>query len=104
LSETVLSQCSSYLCFRVTNPDDQAYIRDLVPDSEGDLVDILSSLGRGEAVALGEASPVLTRFQMRRPNPPPNSDDVDFYTQWREGPEELNVDAIVDRWQRQGRD
>jgi DNA helicase HerA-like ATPase len=104
LSETVLSQCSSYLCFRVTNPDDQAYIRDLVPDSEGDLVDILSSLGRGEAVALGEASPVLTRFQMRRPNPPPNSDDVDFYTQWREGPEDLNVDAIVDRWQRQGRD
>lgn len=103
LSETVLAQCGSFLCFRVTNPDDQQYIRDLVPDSEGDLVDILSSLGRGEAVALGEASPVLTRFQMRRPNPAPNSDDIDFYTQWREGPDDLDVDAIVDRWRRQGR-
>ncbi len=103
LSETVLSQCGSFLCFRVTNPDDQQYIRDLVPDSEGDLVDILSSLARGEAVALGEASPVLTRFQMRAPNPPPNSNDVDFYTQWREGPDDLNVNEIVDRWQRQGR-
>ena len=103
LSETVLAQCGSFLCFRVTNPDDQQYIRDLVPDSEGDLVDILSSLGRGEAVALGEASPVLTRFQMRRPNPAPNSDDIDFYTQWREGPDDLDVDAIVERWRRQGR-
>jgi DNA helicase HerA-like ATPase len=103
LSETVLAQCGSFLCFRVTNPDDQQYIRDLVPDSEGDLVDILASLGRGEAVALGEASPVLTRFQMRRPNPAPNSDDIDFYTQWREGPDDLDVDAIVDRWRRQGR-
>jgi hypothetical protein len=103
LSETVLAQCGSFFCFRVTNPDDQQYIRDLVPDSEGDLVDILSSLGRGEVVALGDASPVLTRFQMRPPSPTPNSDDIDFFTQWREGPDDLNVEAIAKLWQRQGR-
>ncbi len=103
LSETVLAQCSSFLCFRISNPDDQAYIRDLVPDSEGDLIDILASLGRGEAVALGESSPVLTRFQMRAPDPAPNSEDIDFYTQWREGIDDLNVDHIIDRWRRQGR-
>jgi DNA helicase HerA-like ATPase len=103
LSETVLAQCSSFLCFRISNPDDQAYIRDLVPDSEGDLIDILASLGRGEAVALGESSPVLTRFQMRAPDPAPNSEDIDFYTHWREGIDDLNVDHIVDRWRRQGR-
>ncbi len=102
LSETVLAQCSSFICFRISNPDDQAYIRELVPDSEGELIDILASLGRGEAVALGESSPVLTRFQMRAPDPTPNSDDIDFYTQWREGPDDLNVDDIVTRWRRQG--
>ncbi len=102
LSETVLAQCSSFLCFRISNPDDQAYIRELVPDSEGDLIDILASLGRGEAVALGESSPVLTRFQMRAPDPAPNSEDIDFYTQWREGPDDLDVDAIVEKWRLQG--
>ena len=32
LSETVLSQCSTFVCLRITNPDDQEYVRALVPD------------------------------------------------------------------------
>lgn len=103
LSETVLAQCSSFICLRVTNPDDQSYIRDLVPDAESDLVNILAALGRGEAMALGESVPLPTRFQFHKPDPQPNSNDVDFYTQWREGPEDVDVKAVVHRWWRQGR-
>jgi DNA helicase HerA-like ATPase len=103
LSETVLAQCGSYICLRVTNPDDQQYIRDLVPDAEGDLVKILSALGRGEALALGEGVPLPTRFQFHPPNPPPNSNDIDFYGQWKDGPDDIDVNNIVDRWRRQGR-
>ncbi len=102
LSETVLAQCGNFICLRVTNPDDQQYIRDLVPDSEAGLVSILSSLGRGEAMAMGEAVPIPTRFQFYPPDPPPNSNDIDFYGQWKDGPEDLDVDAIVQRWRRQG--
>jgi len=103
LSETVLAQCGSFICLRVTNPDDQQYIRDLVPDSEGGLVDILSTLGRGEALALGEAVPIPTRFQFYPPDPAPNSSDIDFYNYWKEGIQDLDVDAIVDAWRRQKR-
>jgi hypothetical protein len=38
VSETVLAQCGTFICLRITNPDDQSYIRSLVPESEGDLV------------------------------------------------------------------
>ncbi len=103
LSETVLAQCGNFICLRVTNPDDQQYIRDLVPDAEAGLVNILSTLGRGEAMALGEAIPLPTRFQFHKPSPEPNSNDVDFYNQWRSGVADIDVDAIVDRWWRQGR-
>lgn len=103
LSETVLAQCGSFVCFRMTNPDDQQYIRDLVPDAEGDLTNILSTLSRGEALALGEAVPVATRFQMQVPDPTPNSDDVDFYAKWQLGVDDLNVEAIVEKWRRQER-
>jgi len=103
LSETVLAQCGNFICLRVTNPDDQQYIKELVPDAEAGLVDILSSLGRGEAMAMGEAVPLPTRFQFFRPNPVPNSGDVDFYTQWRDGPREIDVEVIANRWRRQGR-
>ncbi|MDD5319909.1 MAG: DUF87 domain-containing protein [Methylococcales bacterium] len=103
LSETMLSQCSSFICLRTTNPDDQAYIRGLVPEAEGDLTDILSSLGRGEALVLGEATPLPTRVQIYRPNPEPKSNDVDYFTGWREGPDDLDVSGIVKLWRTQTR-
>jgi hypothetical protein len=103
VSETVLAQCGTFICLRITNPDDQSYVRSLVPESEGDLVNVLAGLGRGEALVLGEAVPLPTRIQFSAPNPAPNSDDVDFYSSWKTGPEDLDVDAIVSRWRSQER-
>lgn len=103
LSETMLSQCSSFICLRTTNPDDQAYIKGLVPEAEGDLTDILTSLGRGEALIVGEATPLPTRVQIYRPSPEPKSNDVDYYLGWREGPDDLDVEEIVSLWRSQTR-
>jgi hypothetical protein len=103
VSETVLAQCGTFICLRITNPDDQAYVRSLVPESEGDLVSVLAGLGRGEALVLGEAVPLPTRLQFDKPNPTPNSDDVDFYAKWKDGPTDLDVDTIVKRWRSQER-
>jgi uncharacterized protein len=103
LSETMLAQCSSFICLRTTNPDDQAYIKGLVPEAEGDLTDILTSLGRGEALVLGEAAPLPTRVQIYRPNPEPKSNDVDYFTGWREGPENIDVEQIVELWRAQNK-
>ena len=103
VSETVLAQCGTFICLRITNPNDQGYVRSLVPESEGDLVSVLAGLGRGEALVLGEAVPLPTRLQFEKPNPTPNSDDVDFYDKWTTGPDDLDVDAIVKRWRSQER-
>ncbi|MBT8121578.1 MAG: ATP-binding protein, partial [Gammaproteobacteria bacterium] len=103
LSETVLAQCNTFICLRLTNPDDQAYVRDLVPEAERDFIDILSSLGQGEAMVMGLAVPLPTRVQLYKPDPPPNSNSVDFFRKWSTGPDDLDVDDIVDRWRRQDR-
>jgi DNA helicase HerA-like ATPase len=103
LSETVLAQCSNYLCLRITNPDDQAYVRGLMPEGEADLADILSSLRRGEALAVGDATPLPTRFQIYPPDPPPMSSDVPLSQSWRSGPDDLDVAEIVSHWWQQKR-
>jgi len=103
LSETVLAQCNTFVCLRLTNPDDQDYVRDLVPEAERDFIDILSSLGQGEAMIMGLAVPLPTRVQLFKPDPPPNSSSVDFYRHWVSGPADLDVDDIVNRWRRQDR-
>jgi DNA helicase HerA-like ATPase len=47
------------------------------------LVNILAGLRRGEALILGEATPMPSRVQVDKPSPTPNSDDVDFYRNGR---------------------
>ncbi|GAB6139802.1 ATP-binding protein [Methylosoma difficile] len=103
LSDTMLSQCSTFICLRTSNPDDQAYIKKLLPEAESDLTDVLSSLGRGEALVLGEAAPLPTRVQIYKPDPAPKSNDVDYFEGWRFGLGDLDVKDIVHRWRTQTR-
>lgn len=103
LSETVLAQCGTFICLRITNPTDQEYVKKLVPEGEGDVLKMLPGLGRGEALALGEGSPLPVRFQVFKPNPIPHSNDVDYHESWKKGLNDLDVDEIVNRWWRQSR-
>ncbi len=103
LSETVLAQCNTFVCLRLTNPDDQSYVKNLVPEAERDFIDILASLGQGEAMIMGLAVPLPTRVQLFKPDPPPNSSSVDFYRHWSSGLDDLDVEDIVNRWRRQDR-
>lgn len=103
VSETVLAQCGSFVCLRMTNPDDQSFVRSILPEAERGLIDTLASLGRGEALVLGEGVPLPTRIQFDAPNPTPNSEDIKFYEKWQSGPDDLNVDSIVDNWRKQRR-
>ena len=101
VSETVLAQCGTFLCLRISNPDDQEYLRDMVPDSSRGTFAALTSLARGEVVAMGSAVPMPVRFQMNMPNPPPNSRDVDYAEKWSKGGEEIDVEQLVRNWHRQ---
>lgn len=103
LSATVLSQCGNYLCLRISNADDQEYVRRLLPAGARNLADKLASLRRGEILTLGDASPLPTRIQVDPPDPPPISADAPFSQSWMSGPDDLDVADIVDHWWRQVR-
>ena len=103
LSETVLAQCSSWICLRISNPDDQDYVRALVPDSARGILESLTSLAQGEAIAAGEAVPMPVRFRVTMPAPPPNAQSIEYGNMWARGPEETDVEHIVDCWRRQRR-
>lgn len=103
LSETVLSQCSSYVCLRITNPDDQDYVKALVPDASKGILDAMTSLAQGEAIITGDASPMPVRVRITMPNPPPNAQSIEYAHMWNRGPEDADVEHIVDCWRRQKR-
>lgn len=101
VSETVLAQCGSYICLRTTNPNDQDYMKAMVPDSAQGVLASITSLGPGEVIAMGEGLPIPVRFQVNRPSPPPNASDIDFTKHWRHGGTDINVKQLVRRWHKQ---
>lgn len=104
LSETVLSQCNTFVAMRLTNPDDQSYVRRLVPDSLAGLLDMLPSLRTGEALIVGDSVVMPTRVLIDYPDPAPESADVSFAEHWAKGTHDMDVDRIVKRWRARRKD
>ncbi|MEO0115805.1 MAG: ATP-binding protein [candidate division WOR-3 bacterium] len=104
LSETVISQCNNFIAMRLTNPDDQEYVRKLVPDSAAGLMSMTPSLRTGEALLLGDAVVMPTRVLIDLPNPKPKSGDIEFAKGWTECSEKIDIERIVKRWRTRRRD
>jgi DNA helicase HerA-like ATPase len=101
VSATILSQCNSFLCLRLSNPDDQSYVKNLLPDSVRGITSMFSTLRRGEGILLGDSVMMPTRIRIDPPNPTPHSEDTSFYATWNEAPEEVDVSGVLDAWRRQ---
>jgi hypothetical protein len=104
VSETVLSQCNNFIAMRLTNPEDQGYVRKLVPDSLSGLMDMLPSLRTGEALILGDCVALPTRVMIDCPDPKPTSSDVEFAKWWASGIKGMDVDRVVRRWRARRKD
>jgi hypothetical protein len=104
LSETVLASCNTFVVMRMTNPEDQNYVRHLVPDSLSGMMDVLPSLRTGEALLLGDSVAMPTRVIIDCPQPLPWSEDARFAEYWAEGIQGLDVERIVKRWRARQKD
>ena len=104
VSSTILSQCNSFLCLRISNPDDQSYVKNLLPDSVKGIIDILSTLRRGECILLGDAVMMPSRIKITPPDPKPDSNDVSFTTEWSKKHAIVDVPAVLNLWRKQGID
>ena len=92
ISETIFSQCNSFMVMRLTNPTDQSYVRRLLPDSIGSITDNLSGLESQEVLLLGSAIPIPTIVKVNKiaEHILPRSTDIDFMEKWRGDRRDLN--------------
>lgn len=98
ISETIFSQCNNFVAMRLTNPSDQNFVKRLLPDSMGSVVDSLPALRTGECLLTGEAVIMPCIVKIDRTARPPASDDIPYWTLWQEPWHELNIDAIRTQW------
>ncbi len=101
ISETITAQCNNFVAMRLLNPNDQTYVRKLVPDAMSGLIDVLPTLSQGEAFIIGDAVPVPARAIIDMPVPPPASGDIKFFTKWQKKGTATNVTDVVNNWWKQ---
>ncbi len=101
VNRTVLSQCNNLVAMRLTNGDDQAVVRRLLPDSLGGFGDLLPILDTGEALVVGDASLLPSRIRITRPNHEPNSGTVPFWDRWAEKKSVTDIPQAVSNWRMQ---
>lgn len=100
ISETIFSQCSNFIAMRLTNPNDQAYVRKLLPDTLGDLVDKLPSLKAGECLLIGDAVVLPSVALINRCEPAPSSNNIPYFRLWKEEWKNLPFDKIIEEWRK----
>ena len=82
LSETVISQCSNFLIFKINHPSDLEYIEKMVPNISSDVIEKQKSLQSGTCVAFGKMMKIPMIVKMEIPNPPPQSSNANIFDKW----------------------
>lgn len=98
ISETIFSQCNNFLALRLTNPADQNYVKRLLPDTLGNIVDKMPSLKAGECLLIGDAVVLPSIVQVQRCNPEPSSNDIPYLQLWKEEWHDLDADTLRKIW------
>ncbi len=104
ISPSVLSQCNTVIAMRMSNEQDQDFVRRALPENALGLLNALPSLQTREAVAIGEGAPIPVRFMfdVLPPELQPRSARMGFAEAWgRDQSFDGVIEETVRRWRRQ---
>ncbi len=101
VSETILSQCNNYIVLKLTNINDQNFIKRLLPDNNELLVSSLPTFSAGEALIVGDATPLPAIVKLEMPNPTPNSNTINVYDEWKKDWIDIDFDTVIKRWKKE---
>jgi len=101
ISETIFSQCNNFIVMRLTNPDDQNYVKRLLPDALGNLTDTLPSLKTGDALLIGDSIVMPSIVTIEKcTDYMPSSNDIKYIEIWKEQWEDVDFAKIVKEWKK----
>ncbi len=103
VNRTVLSQCNNFIALRLSNAEDQAVIKRLLPDNLSGLTDVLPILDIGEALVVGDASLLPTRIIIDEPNIKPESATVKFWKEWSADTSKQDIATAVSGLRKQSK-
>ena len=100
MSDTVISQCSNFLIFKINHPADVDYIRKMVPNISDEIIEKQKTLQAGTCLAFGQGFKIPLIVKLEMPNPEPRSGNCDVVNIWdgntnrKEEPDETDEEYV----------
>lgn len=82
LSETVISQCSNFIIFKMSHPRDIEYITKMIPNITEDTIEKQKSLQVGNCLVFGSGFKIPLIAKLELPSPVPQSSSCDVVEKW----------------------
>lgn len=101
VSDTIFAQCNNFIALRLTNSNDQNYVRRLFPDNSNAITDILPNLAPGQCIVVGDAVLLPAVVQMQIPAPQPQSESVKFHQEWQYPWRNITFANVIARWRKE---
>lgn len=101
LNTTIMSQCNNVIALRLSNQSDKNVVSNLLPENLGGIKEILPTLGIGECIVVGDACLLPSRIKIEQPEYKPKSNSLKFWSIWKDGEVNQNLNQSVINLQRQ---
>ena len=82
LSETVMSQCSNFITFKMVHPKDIEFIRGMIPNMSTEWITKIKFLSPGMCVAFGSAFNLPIMMKVTMPEPRTENDNCNLSEVW----------------------
>ena len=96
ISDTVISQCTNFLIFKINHPMDVDYIRKMVPHITDEIIEKQKSLQSGTCLGFGLGFKIPLVIKMEMPNPAPLSGNCDVVTIWKGSSSGISNNTVND--------
>jgi energy-coupling factor transporter ATP-binding protein EcfA2 len=101
ISESIFSQCSNFISLRLTNNNDQNYVKFLLPDNSTSLVDILPNLASGEWIVVGDSVILPMAVKFPKPSPEPKSQSVKSFNELQTPWKDVVFSEVIKKWRKE---
>lgn len=100
ISETIFSQCNNFIIMRLTNPEDQNYVKRLLPDNLGPITDTLPVLEAGQSLLIGDSVIMPCLVKIDKCYPEPSSNDIDYIKEWKKPWFNVEFEKLIEIWKK----
>lgn len=95
LNKTIMAQCANFIVMKLNNEADKTIIKGMLPDGNEDIVDETTMFAPGEAIMIGDASPMPLKVKVQLAKVRPRSRTVDFWDEWAAGKRDIDYSNVV---------